>query len=88
MLSEDHRLLRDSLGSFSEERLAPTAAARGVPGEFPLELLRELGKLGAMGIIVAQEWGGAGMDYSGQIRTGDVEWQGCNPRSSVYHTHQ
>jgi hypothetical protein len=63
MLTEDHRLLQDSLRTFSRERLAPTAGERDVSGEFPRELLRELGELGAMGITVAVEWGGAGMDY-------------------------
>lgn len=63
MLTEDHRLLRDSLRTFSRERLAPTASERDRTGEFPLGLLRELGELGAMGITVSEEWGGAGMDY-------------------------
>ena len=63
MLTEDHRLLQDSLRAFSRERLAPTASERDRTGEFPLGLLRELGELGAMGITVSDEWGGAGMDY-------------------------
>jgi butyryl-CoA dehydrogenase len=63
MLTEDHRMLQDSLRAFSRERLAPTAAARDVSGEFPIGLLRELGELGAMGITVPEEWSGAGMDY-------------------------
>jgi butyryl-CoA dehydrogenase len=63
MLTEDHRLLQDTMRAFSRERLAPTAGERDRTGEFPLALLRELGELGAMGIIVAEQWGGAGMDY-------------------------
>jgi hypothetical protein len=63
MLTEDQRLIQDSLRTFSRERLAPTAADRDRTGEFPLALLRELGDLGAMGITVPEEWGGAGMDY-------------------------
>lgn len=63
MLTEDHRLLQDSLRTYSRERLMPTAGERDCSGEFPLGLLRELGELGVMGITVPQEWDGAGMDY-------------------------
>jgi butyryl-CoA dehydrogenase len=63
MLTEEHRMLQESLRTFSSERLAPTAAERDRSGEFPLGQLRELGALGAMGVTVSPDWGGAGMDY-------------------------
>lgn len=63
MYSEEHRLIQDSLRSFSRERLAPSASARDRSHEFPRDLLRELGALGALGITVPEAYGGAGMDY-------------------------
>lgn len=63
MLTEDRRLLQDSLRSFARERLVPTAGERDRSGEFSSGLLRELGELGVMGITVPEAWGGAGMDY-------------------------
>lgn len=63
MLTEDQRMIQDSLRTFARERLAPSAAERDRSGEFPLALLRELGELGAMGMTVPEKWGGAGMDY-------------------------
>lgn len=63
MYSPEHQMIRESLRQYAQERLAPTAAARDRTHTFPREELRELGELGAMGITVPEEFGGAGLDY-------------------------
>jgi butyryl-CoA dehydrogenase len=63
LLSEEHRLLRDSLRDFAAARLAPFAAAWDRDHSFPREQLSELAALGCFGIAVPEAWGGAGMDY-------------------------
>ena len=64
MLREEHRLLRDSLREFAAARLAPFAAEWDRTHAFPGEALQELAALGAFGIAVPEEFGGAGMDYT------------------------
>jgi butyryl-CoA dehydrogenase len=64
ILSEEHRLLRDSLREFAAQRLAPFAAEWDRNATFPKEALAELAALGAFGIAVPEEYGGAGMDYT------------------------
>jgi len=64
ILSEEHRLLRNSLREFAAQRLAPFAAAWDRNATFPKEALAELAALGAFGIAVPEEYGGAGMDYT------------------------
>lgn len=64
MLKEEHRLLRESLREFAQARLAPFAAEWDRRHLFPQDTLHELAQLGAFGIAVPQEWGGAGMDYT------------------------
>jgi alkylation response protein AidB-like acyl-CoA dehydrogenase len=64
MLKEEHRLLRDSLREFARARLAPFAAEWDRKHLFPQDALHELAQLGAFGIAVPEEWGGAGMDYT------------------------
>jgi hypothetical protein len=64
VLRDEHRLLRESLREFSAQRLAPFAADWDRNHTFPREALRELAALGAFGIAVPEEWGGAGMDYT------------------------
>jgi alkylation response protein AidB-like acyl-CoA dehydrogenase len=63
LLSEPQRMIRDTMREFARERLAPFAAERDRTHAFPREALRELGKLGAYGIVVPESYGGAGLDY-------------------------
>ncbi|HEX7636203.1 MAG TPA: acyl-CoA dehydrogenase family protein [Noviherbaspirillum sp.] len=63
VLSEQHEMIRDALRAFSQERLAPNAARWDKEHHFPKEELKELAQLGAFGVVVPQELGGAGLDY-------------------------
>lgn len=63
ILTQEQEMIRDMLRTFAQERLAPTAGERDRTHEFPAALLRELGELGALGMVVPEEWGGAGLDY-------------------------
>ena len=63
MLTDEHRLLRDTLREFAQNRLAPFAAAWDRNATFPQEALAELAALGTFGIAVPDHYGGAGMDY-------------------------
>lgn len=63
ILSDHHEMIRDALRSFSQERLAPNAARWDKEHHFPKEALQGLAALGAFGVTVPEEWGGAGLDY-------------------------
>ena len=61
-LPESHRALQASLRAFCEEKVKPRARDWDHQEKFPMEVVRELGQLGALGILVSEEHGGAGMD--------------------------
>ncbi|WP_321800545.1 acyl-CoA dehydrogenase family protein [Caballeronia sp. J97] len=63
ILTQEHEMVRDSIRTFASERLAPHAAEWDKSHIFPADALRELGELGALGMVVEEKWGGAGMDY-------------------------
>jgi butyryl-CoA dehydrogenase len=63
VLSEQHQMIRDALRTFSRERLAPNAARWDREHHFPQAELKELAALGAYGVAVPEELGGAGLDY-------------------------
>jgi len=63
ILSEEHQMIRDALRAFSQERLAPNAARWDREHHFPKEELKELAQLGAFGVAVPEQYGGAGLDY-------------------------
>jgi len=60
--SEEQLQIQSIARDFAQKRIAPVAADFDKSGEFPLDNIREMGKLGLMGIEVPAEYGGAGMD--------------------------
>lgn len=62
ILSEQQAMIRDVARAFAQERLAPDAAEWDRSHYFPKSELHEMGKLGFLGIMVPEEWGGAGAD--------------------------
>lgn len=63
LLTDEQASIRDTLRAFAQERLAPHAANWDREHHFPRDELRELGALGAMGVVVPERWGGAALDY-------------------------
>lgn len=57
-------MLRDTVRQYAREQLAPNAAAWDRDARFPKEALKDLAAMGLYGIAIAEEWGGAGMDYT------------------------
>jgi acyl-CoA dehydrogenase len=56
------RLLRESIRRFVEKEVVPRAHAWEEQGFVPREVLREMGKLGFLGLRYAEEYGGGGLD--------------------------
>ena len=63
LLTDEQRQIRDTLREFARAELAPHAAAWDRDHRFPREALRALGRLGALGVVVPERFGGAGLDY-------------------------
>jgi butyryl-CoA dehydrogenase len=61
-LNEDQELLREQVRRFAEERIRPGTQERDRERRFPAEVVREMGELGLLGMMVAEEDGGAGAD--------------------------
>jgi butyryl-CoA dehydrogenase len=61
-LSEEQKLLRESVRRFAEEVVAPRAKEIDESGEFPRSFFDQAAELGLAGVAVPEEYGGAGMD--------------------------
>src|SRR5689334_22011107 len=48
---------------FSQQHIKPYVMQWDESQEFPVHVFKELGKLGMMGVLVPEEYGGAGMSY-------------------------
>jgi short/branched chain acyl-CoA dehydrogenase len=61
-LTDEQRLLRDTVRDFARNEVAPVAAELDRTKSFPYELVAKMGELGLMGIPFPEEYGGGGAD--------------------------
>ncbi len=61
-LNEQQRMIRDMARDFATREIAPVAAHHDEAEEFPAAIVKKMGELGFMGMNVAEEFGGAGLD--------------------------
>jgi butyryl-CoA dehydrogenase len=61
-LTSEQEMLRDMVRDFATREIDPVAAALDREHRFPAEIIRTMGQLGLMGMMVPEEWGGAGLD--------------------------
>src|SRR6267143_203441 len=59
-----HEEIRQAVRRFAQEQLAPNAARWDREKHFPREALKGLAAMGLHGVAIAEEWGGAGLDYT------------------------
>jgi len=61
-LSDEQRLLRDTVRDFARQEVAPVAEELDRTKAFPYELVAKMGELGLMGIPFPEDYGGGGAD--------------------------
>jgi butyryl-CoA dehydrogenase len=61
-LTPVQKMIRDLARDFAEREIQPIAAKIDETGEFPLENIKKMGKLGLLGMLIPREYGGSGLD--------------------------
>ena len=59
---ESKKMLIDQVKVFARQVVAPKAKELDETGRFPHEIVSQLAEMGLMGMMVPEQWGGAGMD--------------------------
>lgn len=62
-MNENQLMIADMIKRFGEEHIRPKMMEWDESQEFPVEVFRKMGELGLMGVLVPQEYGGAGFGY-------------------------
>ena len=60
--TKEHEMIQKAARDFAQNEIAPIAAEYDESGEFPHETVKKMGEMGFMGIEIAEDYGGAGMD--------------------------
>jgi glutaryl-CoA dehydrogenase len=63
LLTEEHKLVRNSVREFVKKEVSPIIEDYAQRAEFPKQLIKGLGEIGAFGPTIPVEYGGGGMDY-------------------------
>ena len=60
-LNDEQLQLKKSVREYAEREIAPNVMKWDEAGEFPMNTIKELGRMGLLGVIFPTEYGGAGM---------------------------
>lgn len=61
-LTDEQIMIRDLARDFAQREVEPVAAELDQKSQFPSQHVKKMAELGLMGMMVPQEWGGAGLD--------------------------
>ncbi|MBW2003117.1 MAG: acyl-CoA dehydrogenase [Deltaproteobacteria bacterium] len=61
-LNEEQKMIQAMVKDLAREAILPTAAERDKTKEFPIDIIKQMGELGLMGMTVPPEYNGAGVD--------------------------
>jgi len=62
-LGDDIAMMRDAVEQFAQTELAPRAQQIDSDNEFPMDMWRQLGDMGLLGVTVPEQYGGTDMGY-------------------------
>lgn len=62
--TEQQSMIRRTAREFAEKEIRPHVMEFDEPAIFPMEIFRKLGEIGFLGIVVPEEYEGAGMSYA------------------------
>jgi len=61
--TENQTIIKNTIREFAEKNIKPHIMQFDESQEFPMDIMRQLGELGFLGILVSEEFGGAGLGY-------------------------
>ncbi len=65
--AENMALIRQSASDFAETHIRPYVMEWDEAQFFPTDMMRKMGELGFLGVLVPEEYGGAGLEYQSYI---------------------
>jgi alkylation response protein AidB-like acyl-CoA dehydrogenase len=86
-LTDEQKLIRDNVREFAQSEIAPGATERDKTGAMPLDILKEMGEMGLMGLPIDEKYGGAGADYISYLLATEEISGACASLGLTYDAH-
>lgn len=61
--TETQKMIAESVRDFAEQHIRPNIMTWDESQEFPIQIFKQLGEMGLMGMLVPEEYGGSGLGY-------------------------
>ena len=62
-LTDEQRLIQETVRSFVDERVLPNAIENDIEHRLDMDVIEGMAELGLLGIVIPEEYGGAGLDF-------------------------
>ena len=62
-LTEEQTLIRDTIRDFADKIIRPVVMEFDESQKFPTDIMHQLGEMGFLGILIPEQYGGAGLGY-------------------------
>ena len=62
-LTDEQRLIQETVRAFVDDRVLPVAVQNDIDHRLDLDLIEGMAELGILGIVIPEEYGGAGLDF-------------------------
>jgi len=86
-LTEDQRMLQETVARFVDEKVAPLAAEVDDQERFPVEAFAAMADMGLFGITIPEEHGGSGADFFSSVLVMEELARGCVSTANTYGAH-
>ncbi|MBI5867470.1 MAG: acyl-CoA dehydrogenase family protein [candidate division Zixibacteria bacterium] len=86
-LSENHLAIQQVAREFTEKKILPRASEFDTSGKMDMNLAREMGAAGFLGVIVPEEYGGTGLDTLSYAIVMEELGRGCASHSTIAGAH-
>ncbi len=86
-LTNDQKLIRDTVRDFAEQEIAPKAAEIDAQSMFPEDIIKKMAALGLMGLPMPEEYGGSGADYTSYCLALEETTRACASTGITYEAH-
>src|SRR5919199_1004673 len=62
-LTDEQRLLQETVKQFVDDRILPNAIENDIEHKLDMDAIEGMAELGILGVVVPEEYGGAGLDF-------------------------
>ena len=63
LLADEHKIVRNAVRAWVNRYVKPIIEENFEKAQFPIQLVKEMGRIGAFGPFIPEEYGGPGLDY-------------------------